>query len=203
MVRLGNPQAHTGTTANAAGAEVDIGFQRSKDAVPDGGGPVLRRGGQQHGEFVAAQAGNDVVLPHPRADPHPDRDQNLVRRSITSGLLESLESIQGYQEQSGWRGAVSCGVLRFNERVHQSHAVAEPGQRIREDFPALFVARMVELLHQLPDVAFQLPDPSVNVRRKRPAWLGCVHEASMRRRVQSATAFGLATGLRRSSRNSR
>ena len=63
---------------------------------------------EEHGELVAAQAGDRVGRPQAVREPLGDRDQKTVAGAVPEAVVDGLEAVE-VAEQHGDRGAGSLG----------------------------------------------------------------------------------------------
>src|SRR4029079_5469675 len=85
---------------------------------------------QQHGEFLAAVTGRDVVLADGADDRAGDRPQDLVADLVAVAVVEALELVDvDHQHANGVLGPAAPGEQRA-EPIEVA-SVREPGQGVR------------------------------------------------------------------------
>ena len=84
----------------------------------------------QHGELVAAEAGDHVVRAQHGAQARADRPQQLVAGVVAERVVEHLQVVD-VEEEQGEAAALGVGARdRLAEALHQQRAVREAGERV-------------------------------------------------------------------------
>ena len=88
--------------------------------------------GEDHGEFVPADAERPVAPPDRVGRHVTERREQLVARRVAAFVVDLLEIVDVHEEQ-GQVGAVTCGLVELPaELLLERAVVAEPGQPIEE-----------------------------------------------------------------------
>src|SRR5512132_1970441 len=91
---------------------------------------LVRDGGNEHREFVAAEAGNRVSLPDAAADPLRDSAQQLIADRMAQGVVDYLEVVEIQKE----RRELLLGPVGLHnghvEPVVEEEAVGHSGQGV-------------------------------------------------------------------------
>src|SRR4029077_1449573 len=98
------------------------------------------RTGDKHHEFIAAVAGNDVLIPRPAQEQRADVTENAVAREMSIRVVDLLESIE-IEENETDLGALSKKALRFREEVSP---IENAGELIARGQPVQLANRGVE-----------------------------------------------------------
>ena len=84
----------------------------------------------QHGEFVAAEAGDQVGLAHARFQPFGDQAQQIVAHRMAERVVDVLEMIE-IEIVHGELVAAAPGAGEFQiEPFEKGRAIGQPGQRV-------------------------------------------------------------------------
>ena len=104
------------------------------DQGDDVAGDVLRGGaislGEQDGELVTAESGDQVGAPHPHPQQFGHRDDQLVTGAVAEGVVDLLEVVEVHHQQRS-AGAVPLAQVEVAlELLIEAAPVREPGQRV-------------------------------------------------------------------------
>ncbi len=86
--------------------------------------------GQDHGELVAAQASDGVLLADDRAKPFGDLLQQQIADGVSQAVVDHLEAIE-VDVEDGEPPAIARGAGdRLTEPIEEQLPVRQPGQRV-------------------------------------------------------------------------
>ena len=91
---------------------------------------------QQHGELVAAQAGEQVAAADDRAQAARDLDQQLVAVVVAERVVDLLEAVEVDQQERGRVALTLGGADRLLAALVQERAVGQAGQRVVQGLAA-------------------------------------------------------------------
>jgi len=86
--------------------------------------------GQERGEFIAAQAGHRIRLSHRAVEARPHFFQEEIARVMAPRIVDVLEAIQIYQEQSDAAMVTLREAEGLVQTVEEQAAVGQPGEGV-------------------------------------------------------------------------
>ena len=140
-----------------------------------GGLRLLRRlGRQQHGELVAAHAGDRVRLAQFRPQPHRHLLQQGVAHVVAQGVVDLLEAIEIHdEEREGAVVALSRGDRLLQALLHQQ-AVRQLRERVGERHAFDVLVEVLETARHVVESRRQLGEIGVPLHLDAPADLALV-----------------------------
>ncbi len=153
-MRAGQGDADRRRGEDLLGAEPERRLQLADDALGDQRRLVgLDDAFQQHREFVAAQARDDVARLQAGADAAADLEQQVVADQVTDRIVDHLEAVQ-VDEQHGelFARVRDVALHRLLQPLQQQGAVGQAGQRVVQGFvfqPALDALALGDLFAQV------------------------------------------------------
>ncbi len=185
---VGEGEADRRAHVQLVGAEGDRLLKRLAEPVAERDGVVVGvEVGAQHGELVAAEARDQVVLPDPSLQSPRDRLQQLVAERVPEGVVDELEAVEVEEEH---RGQPVGAALRERgvEAGDEQAPIGEPGERVMQRAVAQAAG---EIAHQQPRGAERahrqqpardllVPDVALDVEHRG---VGHAHEAHLQQRL--------------------
>ena len=89
---------------------------------------------QQHGEFVASQPGQGVVVPHPFLEQDGQMPEHFIPRHMAAGVVDDLELVQIQVEQGMLLRRLLGGFHGPGYPVFEFRAVEQAGNRDSDDY---------------------------------------------------------------------
>ena len=127
--------------------KIDRLLDRRTNAANDLENLRATRLGHEHGELVAAEPGDRVVLAQSLSEAPSDLSQHLVAGRVAERVVDLLEPIQVHYEH----GQLTAALLRLGDRLSDAlvkeGAIGEPGERVVQgviaNLPLDALARLV------------------------------------------------------------
>ena len=136
-------------------ADGDRALQLLQRPLGDPQRVVLGGVGHQDREFVAAEPGDRVGLPHHAGQPAGHLDQDLVAGAVPEAVVDGLELVQVEHQHTRRPGAALGAGAGLPDPVAQQRAIGQAGQRVVERHPLELDARLIQREGPLGDPLLQ------------------------------------------------